>query len=377
LQEKIRENNPVVDNLYLDMNGIIHPCAHPQNGGPQPRSEQEIFENIFAYTDKIVKIVKPQKVLYLAIDGVAPRAKLNQQRSRRFRTARDAEEQRLRESEIKANWKDQIAFDELDNHDTGFKFDSNVITPGTEFMLRLATALKSYILERSNTDALWHGLAVVFSDAFVPGEGEHKILDFIRSQRAQSDFNPNTSHCIYGADADLIMLGLATHEPHFFILRECIMTPQDRKCFKCGQTGHIVSECGSGHTQDKTRLSRVAEFQFVKISVVREYLYLEFKDLQLPFKFDFERLVDDFVFLCFFVGNDFLPHLPSLQIREGALDAIMAMYKNSLPSLDGYLTHQGKINFSNCDVLFRDIAKYEEEFFRLEQVRTEPRFGAD
>jgi len=85
--------------------------------------------------------------------------------------------------------------------------------------------------------------------------------------------------------------------------------------------------------------------------------------LQLPFQFDFERLVDDFVFLCFFVGNDFLPHLPSLQIREGALDAIMAMYKNSLPTLDGYLTDGGKINMSNCDVLFKDIAKYEEERF--------------
>ena len=98
----------------------------------------------------------------------------------------------------------------------------------------------------------------------------------------------------------------------------------------------------------------------------------------MPFKFDFERLVDDFVFLCFFVGNDFLPHLPSLQIREGALDAIMAMYKNCLPSLDGYLTEKGKINFSNCDVLFRDIAKYEEDFFRLEQERhaRETRFGA-
>ena len=113
--------------------------------------------------------------------------------------------------------------------------------------------------------------------------------------------------------------------------------------------------------------------------MVREYLYLEFKELQLPFAFDFERLVDDFVFLCFFVGNDFLPHLPSLQIREGALDAILAMYKNSLPTLDGYLTNQGKINFSNCDVLFRDIAKYEEEFFQYEQQKheREAKFGAN
>lgn len=101
-------------------------------------------------------------------------------------------------------------------------------------MHRLSIALKNYILERQNEDGLWDGLSVVFSDAFVPGEGEHKILDFIRSQRAQDGYNPNTSHCIYGADADLIMLGLATHEPNFYILREQVMSPKDMKCFKCG-----------------------------------------------------------------------------------------------------------------------------------------------
>ena len=124
---------------------------------------------------------------------------------------------------------------------------------------------------------------------------------------------------------------------------------------------------GASNTQDQTQPARVAEFQYVKIAVLREYLLLEFKDLRdkLPFTFDFERLVDDWVFLCFFVGNDFLPHLPSLQIREGALDAILVMYKNCLPSLADYLTNQGKINFSVCDVLFKDIAKFEEEFFHV------------
>ena len=55
----MQEKNPDVDNLYLDMNGIIHPCAHPQNGGPQPKSETEIFSNIYAYIDKIMRIVRP------------------------------------------------------------------------------------------------------------------------------------------------------------------------------------------------------------------------------------------------------------------------------------------------------------------------------
>lgn len=76
MQEIIKQNNPEIDNLYLDMNGIIHPASNPPSG-PKPQSLNEIYENIFKYTDKVVNLVKPQKVLYLAIDGVAPRAKLN------------------------------------------------------------------------------------------------------------------------------------------------------------------------------------------------------------------------------------------------------------------------------------------------------------
>lgn len=94
--------------------------------------------------------------------------------------------------------------------------------------------------------------------------------------------------------------------------------------------------------------------------------------MPLPFPFDFERIIDDFVFLCFFVGNDFLPHLPSLHIREGAIDSMMVIYKHLLPSLGGYLTKEGTLDLGKIDVILGDIAKVEEEFFKTkkqQQVR--------
>jgi 5'-3' exoribonuclease 1 len=134
----VRDTNQTTDNLYLDFNGIIHNCtslvllhcsnqstnthglgSHPNDDDPHFRlSEEQIFTSIFAYVDLLFGKIKPKRLFFMAVDGVAPRAKMNQQRSRRFRTAKEVKE--LRE---KAERKGETLPVEK-------AFDSNCITPG-------------------------------------------------------------------------------------------------------------------------------------------------------------------------------------------------------------------------------------------------------
>lgn len=369
-------NGREFDNLYLDMNGIIHPCAHPEDK-PAPANEEEMMVAIFEYIDRLFAMVRPRKVLFMAIDGVAPRAKMNQQRSRRFKAIKESKEKAEKEAEIV---QEMIRMGkEIPPKEDKPHFDSNTITPGTPFMAKVAQSLQYYIKERLLTDPGWKGIKVILSDASVPGEGEHKIMDYIRYQRSQPEYEPNTSHVLYGLDADLIMLALATHEPHFFILREIVMQANENNCFICGQPGHLASDC-QGKAKEKgndtdTKAAIRKPFQFLYVSVLREYLTRDLKPSQaqqLPFEFDLERIIDDFVFMCFFVGNDFLPHLPTLEIRENAIDMLVRIYKRILPTLGGYLTHDGEVDLRRVKVLMEEVGRLEDSIL-VERRRKEQR----
>ena len=183
-------------------------------------------------------------------------------------------------------------------------------------MAALSDCLHHYIRYKVGCDATWRAPSIILSGHEVPGEGEHKIMEYIRREKMQEGYPPNTRHCIYGNDADLIMLALASHEPHFVLLRqkEYYQPPRRGKC-----------TLNKAEAEEKERSKG---WQLMHVSVLRDYLHLELQVLfeemeQAGLPYDLERLVDDFVLICYFVGNDFLPHLPALDIRTGGVPCLV------------------------------------------------------
>ena len=278
--QTLSDVNVKVDVLLLDLNGIFHNSAQKVfqygNFKPPPRllgkptripnskeTRTKLFEDVCESIDRLVRITCPQKHLVLCIDGPAPIGKQNQQRQRRFRTAFES------------------------NGDSSF--DSNCITPGTEFMHELSLYIDSYIISKRETDSNWKTPNVIFSNEKVPGEGEHKAMQFIREHGSDDD-----TYCINGMDADLIMLAMSTHKPKFYILRDDMFTSNN--AFYCID---IAS----------TRIS-----------------LLKILKWNSNHKFNEKQAIDDFVFLCFMVGNDFLPHIPSIEIIEAGIELMIEIY---------------------------------------------------
>ncbi len=278
-----------IHHLFLDMNCLIHPACRSVLSDPrnirctQAEIEAKMFKSVRNYLESIILFAKPSELLYMSIDGPAPKAKMVQQRLRRYRSVMEREEIK----KIKKRCK--IA-------DETYDWDTNAITPGTPFMTALAENLEQFI----RTSSLFTGLTVIFSNSNVPGEGEHKIFNYIKHNIRH---NLEKTSCVYGLDADLIMLSMASQQPNIFLLREAVH-------FGKVDTDHLL---------------------FLDIDRLKHYLLQHIKGDGFeeggPLNYILDQeVINDYCFICFLLGNDFLPHLLNLSIDRDHVDRMLDTY---------------------------------------------------
>lgn len=299
--------------LFLDLNCAIHPCCREilskiDNYDPKYAHdyERKMINNVQNYIKRLVQFVKPE-FCFIAIDGVAPAAKMGQQRLRRFKTILEREQQ----NDLKQK---------IFNKENKSFWDTNAISPGTEFMEKLKNSITSFIKTSGFDD-----VDIVFSSANVYGEGEHKIFEFIR----ETPINGNI--IIYGLDADLIMLSMATGKSDVYLLRESV-------------------EYNKVDMDTLLYLDIEELKEHIKIDIKSKYFEIESKFYDTALE---EGFINDYIFLCFLLGNDFIPHSLTLDLRNKGIENILNFYLEGFYNFKKNLVTNGKID----EDFFRFIIK--------------------
>jgi len=305
------ERNKKPNNFYLDCNSIIYDVINnAENNIVETTTYATIISLVISKTEEYILFVSPTTNVFIAFDGVAPFAKLEQQRQRRYKS-----------------WYQNKIHDQIfvstsasASDKPAKKWNSAAITPGTQFMKELNVALYSYFNKaRAET---YNVKNLIVSGSNEVGEGEHKIFDYIRKNSTE---HYESSTIIYGLDSDLIMLALnhLAINPHIYLFREA---PH----FSMGEL-----EPSESYLMDIGELSKQIAIEMNGGTVV------------------------DYIFLCFFLGNDFMPHFPSLNIRTGGIDKMLNAYKE-LNGKKFRLTDGTRIYWKHVRSLCVFLAKHEE-----------------
>ena len=334
-----------INELYLDTNCLIHPVCfkvYYENQSllitnPQ-KLEEKMIKEIIIYIEKIINYIKPDCLVYIGIDGVAPMAKIKHQRIRRFKSIAD--------NEIKEN----VA----KKHNVEFikPWNNSAITPGTEFMDKLTNAIISYLnLKKENNKLNDAKVKYIFSSANTTGEGEHKILQYIKEH-----IDEKKIRIIYGLDADLLYLALASEASKMYLLRE-------------------VTEFQKMKSDD--------DFCFVSIDSMRECIYQDmiysFEDLDNLENYK-NNFIQDYIFMGFLLGNDFLPCLPSVNLSTfkknlSGLEILFKCYQETFNDINETNESNNyefliqtkpkiKISYNFIKTLFKYLSYEEETYFR-------------
>lgn len=315
-----------IESLFLDTNCLLHPqCFKVLDDNKNLKNDDLENKMIIAclnYIDYLVKYTNPSKLVYIAIDGVVPFAKIKQQRLRRFKSVKETRDV----NNLKKKFNKQI--DKL-------VWTNSSITPGTIFMDKLHHKILEYI-KNSNYSG-----QIIYSSCYKEMEGEHKILQYIKHN------NIYNNYVIYGLDADLIFLSLTLHKSKIFLLRESNIINND----------------------DSTSLV------YIDVDMLKSIIIDEIKNNVTVNEniFNNENIINDFIFICIFLGNDFLPNIPSINLSSNkqiinGLDMVLYCYKKTFNTLQNYLFKiiDSKINI-NLDILVNFIDNliiFEHEYFQ-------------
>ena len=288
-----RASNPC-DAIYIDCNSYIHPVANTGRVTEVlPEDYDRIIADIIAAVGSLIEYYQPRKLIYLAIDGPAPMSKVQEQRERRYLSAI--------------------------NREKG-DYTGDFISPGTDFMRELDAAIRREITPRHKYSAE----KLIYSSRLMYGEGEHKIMDYIRTHKTTLQ-SYSGSHVICGNDTDLILLGLRTGLDRLYISK-------DNVALYDSDGLPLVA------LEDEDRTSGRSNSMEFSISALRT---------ELRTFFDADR-EDDFIFCCSLLGNDFLPR-----------PAIMSDIVTGLQAILNYLLTDQPVMEDQCLSLFTYMEQQE------------------
>lgn len=288
-----------VDALAIDFNCIVYTCLRSSELPPYPGLadeekhrtwENQLLTEVCAALKDIYESAGKPKTVYVAVDGVVPMAKIRQQRMRRFKSVWWAE----KEVEMGVRKREDP------------RWDTNAITPGTHFMESLTHRIGTYCNQRG-----WE-----FSSANENGEGEHKLVRWLRER-------PTIKDCvIFGLDADLILLSMLyskLHSKNVWLMRE------------------------------------KAEFQDAGANC--KYMYLDIH--KLLDEVDSKEYLLDYVVGMSLLGNDFLPHGLTLKIKDNGHERLVSEL-NTLHQKNLRLVENETINLESLKLILASLARSEE-----------------
>lgn len=309
--KKYCKDGVLIHNFYIDSNSIIYDAINEiqydksnNNNNYNKIYYNKIFTYITKKIDEYISIINPSNKIIIAFDGVAPVAKLEQQRNRRYKS-----------------WLQK-------NHSTS-SWDTCNITPGTKFMEELNEYVTKYYNDKINTS-----LEITVNGSNITGEGEHKIFEFIRNNK---NYHNNSTTVIYGLDADLIMLCLS----HLHI---------SNNIFLYRETPHFIKSLNKMLIPNEKYILDIYELcEKIKINMIHH-------------NENDEDYILDYIFICFMLGNDFLPHFPVINLRTNGLTYLMETYKNIVSINKEYIIKDGKINWKIYKKLINELSNNEEKY---------------